>query len=161
MDKREITFYDEEFSKEDESAEEVVQFVVFRLANEWYGVDIAKVKQVVKVGAIALLPSAPAHILGVVNFRGNILSVTDLKQIFDLPRQESTDDTRLVVVEHGIVETGILTDEVFDVLTLPKSGIDSVLHTIPEERGDYVEGTVMVDHKLIGIINVEKILNVT
>ena len=71
----------------EEPKEESLQFIVFRVAREWYGVDITKVKEVIKTDRITYLPSSPEHIAGIVNLRGNILSVMDLRVILRLDHE--------------------------------------------------------------------------
>jgi purine-binding chemotaxis protein CheW len=138
--------------------EQTLQLVVFRLTREWYGVEITKVKEVIKAGKITYLPSSPEHIAGIVNLRGYILSVTDLKALFGLPHEESTEKTRIIAIESGILETGFLVDEVVESIEVPVSKIEIALLTLPVEGAKYLEGQCTVDDKLIAIINVEKVL---
>lgn len=154
-----ITLYEEDLYEKEDAKEETVQLVVLRLCNEWYGVEITRVKEVIKVDNLTYLPSSPEYIAGIVNLRGNILSVTDLKRIFDLPYEEQTEKSRLVVIENGILETGLLSDEVLEALEVPAGRIDPTLTTIPPDRADYIEGECKMDDKLIGILKVEKILD--
>jgi purine-binding chemotaxis protein CheW len=152
-----ITLYEEDLYQE-EVKEKTVQFLVFRLSGEWYGVELTEAKEVVKVLRITYLPSSPEHIAGIINVRGTILSVTDLKTIFGLPQEELTEKSRLVVIEHGLLETALLVDEVWEVIEVPVSKIDPTLTTIPPERAEYIEGQCKIEDKLIAILNVEKIL---
>jgi purine-binding chemotaxis protein CheW len=147
----------EDLYESEEPKEETLQLVIFRLAREWYGVEITKVKEVIKVGKITYLPSSPEYIAGIVNLRGNILSVTDLKTIFSLPHEEPTEKTRIIAIESGILETGFLVDEVSESIEVPVSKMKPALITLPAEGGKYIEGQCQVDNKLIALINVEKI----
>jgi purine-binding chemotaxis protein CheW len=149
---------EEDLYEREEPKEETLQVIVFRLAREWYGVEIAKVKEVIKAGKITYLPSSPEHIAGIVNLRGNILSVTDLKTVFGLPHEEATEKTRIIPIESGIFKTGLLVDEVVDSIEVPVSKIEPALFTLPDEGGKYIKGQFKVDNKLIGLISVEKIL---
>ena len=154
----EIALYEEDLYEKVELKEETVQLVFFRLAREWYGVEITKVKEVIKVERITYLPSSPEHIAGIVNLRGNILSVTDLKMIFGLPHEELTERTRIVAIESGVLETGLLVDEVAEAIEVPVSKIEPTLPTIAPEMEEYIEGQCRVDDKLIALLNVEKVL---
>ncbi|OGP95228.1 MAG: hypothetical protein A2157_09550 [Deltaproteobacteria bacterium RBG_16_47_11] len=138
--------------------EETLQIIVFRLSQEWYGVEIRKVKEVIRVTKITYLPSSPEYIAGIVSLRGNILSVTDLKRIFSLPHEEPTEKTRIIAVELGILETGLLVDEVIESIEVPLSKIEPSLLTLPSEGATYIEGQCKVDNKLIGLISVQKVL---
>jgi len=153
-----MAHYKEDLYEREELKEETLQLVVFRLAREWYGVEITKVKEVIKAGKITYLPSSPEHIAGIINLRGYILSVTDLKTIFSLTHEEPTAKTRIIAIESGILETGFLVDEVVESIEVPVSKIELALLTIPAEGAKYIEGQCKVDDKLIALVNVEKVL---
>lgn len=153
-----MAHYKEDLYEREELKEETLQLVVFRLAREWYGVEITKVKEVIKAGKITYLPSSPEHIAGIINLRGYVLSVTDLKTIFSLTHEEPTAKTRIIAIESGILETGFLVDEVVESIEVPVSKIELALLTIPAEGAKYIEGQCKVDDKLIALVNVEKVL---
>jgi purine-binding chemotaxis protein CheW len=147
----------EDLYEREVSKEKTLQLIVFRLTREWYGVEITRVKEVIKVGKITYLPSCPEHIAGIVNLRGYILSVTDLKPILGLPHEEPTEKTRIIAIESRFFETGFLVDEVVESIEVPLSKIEPALLTLPAERAKYLEGQCKVDDKLIAIVNVEKV----
>ncbi len=149
---------EEDLYEINEPKEETRQIVVFRLAREWYGVDITKVKEVIKPGKVTYLPSSPEHIAGIVNLRGNILSVTDLKTIFCLPHEEPTERRRVIAVESGILETGLLVDEVVESIDVPVRKIEPALLTLPAGGSSYIEGQCQLGDKLIALVSVEKVL---
>ena len=153
-----ITPYKEDLYERTELEEETLQIIVFRLSREWYGVEIRKVKEVIRVTKITYLPSSPEYIAGIVNLRGNILSVTDLKRIFSLPHEELTEKTRIIAVELGLLETGLLVDEVIESIEVPLSKIEPSLLTLPSEGAKYIEGQCKVDNKLIALVSVQKVL---
>jgi purine-binding chemotaxis protein CheW len=153
-----MAYYKEDLYEREEPKEETLQVIVFRLGREWYGVEITKVKEVIKVDRITYLPSSPEHIAGIINLRGYILSVTDLKKIFGLPHEEPTEKTRIIAIESGILETGLLVDEVVESIEVPVSKIEFALLTLPTEGARYIGGQCKVDDKLIALINVEKVL---
>lgn len=138
--------------------EKTLHLVVFRLNREWYGVEITKIREVIRTEKITYLPSSPEHIAGIVTRRGNILSVTDLKTTFGLPRQDPTEKARIIAVESGNLETGFLVDEVVESMEVPTSKIEPSLLTLPGEGGKYIEGQCKVNNKLIALVNVEKVL---
>jgi purine-binding chemotaxis protein CheW len=153
-----IAHYKEDLYEREELKEETLQLIVFRLAREWYGVEITKVKEVIRVNKMTYLPSSPEYIAGIVNLRGNILSVTDLKPIFRLPYEELTEKTRIIAVEFGILETGLLVDEVIESIEVPVSKIEPSLLTIPSEGAKYIEGQCKVNNKLIALVSAQKVL---
>ena len=149
--------YKEDLYEREAPKEETLRLVVFRLNREWYGVEITKVKEVIKVGKITYLPSCPEHIAGIVNLRGYILSVTDLKPILGLPYEELTEKAKIIAIESGFFETGFLVDEVVESIEIPLSKIEPALLTLPAEQAKYLEGQCKVDDKLIAIVNVENV----
>ena len=153
-----MNLHQEDLYEREAPKEEALQLVIFRLAQEWYGVEITKVKEVTKVGKITYLPSCPEYIAGIINLRGNILSVTDLKRILNLPHEELTEKTRIIAVEFGTLETGLLVDEVIESIEVPLSKIEPPLITIPSEGAKYIEGQCTVDSKLIALVSAQKVL---
>lgn len=148
----------EDLYEREELKEQTRQIIVFRLSREWYGVEITKVKEVIKVDKITYLPSSPEYIAGIVNLRGKILSVTDLKTMIGLPHEELTDKARIIAVESGMLETGLLVDEVVESIEVPVSKIEPALITLPAEEAEFIKGQCKVDNKLIALISVEKVL---
>lgn len=149
---------EDDLYEREELKEDTLQFIVFRLAREWYGVEITKVKEIIRFGKVTYLPSSPEHIAGIVSLRGNILSVTDLKAIFRLPYEGSTEKTRIIAVESGVLETGLLVDEVVESIEVPVSKIEPPLLTLPAEAVRYIEGHCRAGNKLVALLSVEKIL---
>lgn len=154
----EMAYPEEDLYERKELKEQTRQIVVFRLHREWYGVEITKVREVTRVGKITYLPSSPGYIAGIVNLRGKILSVTDLKTLMGLPHEDPTDRTRVIAVESGMVETGLLVDEVVESIEVPANKIEPTLLTLPVEQADYIEGQCKVDDRLIALVSVEKVL---
>ena len=158
MDDNKISLYEEDVYKREAPREESLSLVVFRLGPEWYGVPIAEAKEVVPVDKVTYLPFAPSFIVGIANLRGNILAVTDLKPVFGLPQAELTEQARIVVIYSGQFETGLLVDEVADIMDVPLSKIDPTLATIPRPLNEYFKGEHKAQDRLIAILNIEKIL---
>ena len=153
-----VTIYEEDFYSSKETSEEFVRILAFRLAQEWYGANVAKIKVIMKIQQIAYLPLAPAAIAGIINFRGDIMSVTDLKKILGLPASELTKNARLVVVESGSCGTALLVDQIDEIITVPVSQIYPKLETIAPQIAEYIEAGCKSGKKLLGILDVERIL---
>ena len=103
------------------------QLVVFDLANEHYGVDIAAVEGIIKIQPITAVPRAPSFVEGVTNLRGKVLPVIDLHKRFGLVGVEATKDTRIVVVEMNGTTVGIVVDAVSEVLRISPEAIEPPL----------------------------------
>ena len=153
-----ITLYENDFYDSGERKEETRNIVIFKLSDEWYGLEASRIREVIEVKNITYLPSSPAHIMGIINLRGTIMSITDLKVLLNLPAQDITENTRYIIIENENVQTGLLADEVYKIMNVPLSKIKPALTTIASEKADYLEGECKFDQKLIGILRVNKIL---
>ncbi|MBF0387254.1 MAG: chemotaxis protein CheW [Candidatus Omnitrophica bacterium] len=156
-EQRGLTLYEDEFYGGDEAGEKTVMLVVFRVASEWYAVEITSVREVVNFEKISYLPSSPEHIVGIFNLRGNILSVTDLKKLLGLPAEELTARSRLVIVRAGVYETALLVDEVAEPMEVPVSRISPALVTIAADRAEFLSGAIHQGKRFIGILRVDKL----
>ena len=156
-----ITLYDEEFT-EIKEVDDTIQLLIFRLSNEWYAVESKEVREIVKLGKITYLPLSAKHIAGIINLRGRILSVTDMKKIFNLAQEEVSDTTRLVVIKNEIMETGLLVDEVTSIASISKNKIDPPINTISSEIKEYIKGEIKIDNRFVVLLNItllfEKVL---
>lgn len=139
-------------------AESGRQYVVFRIGQEEYGVDIQKVSIIEKMMNIARVPTAPPAILGVVNLRGEIIPVLDLRKRFDMPSREQDDDTRIIIFRMGEVVLGMLVDMVSEVHHLLESDIESVTSITNDRTLDYITGVGKVDSRLVTLLNIEKLI---
>lgn len=137
-----------------------IRLVPFSLADEWYAVDIEYVHEVLKIPSITKVPGIPNFILGVVNIRGNITSVTDLKKLFSLAETEINSESRIIVIRASKKTTGILVDSVGKALLLPLDSLQPALSTISEINADYIKGEIKLqDGRLLTILDMERIMS--
>lgn len=135
-----------------------VQLVVFRLGAEEYGVPITQVQEIIHLTTPTRMPGAPAFVEGVINLRGKVIPVIDLKKRFALETAEYTDDARIVVVEIAGHTVGVIVDEVSEVLRLPKSSIDPPPAIIAGITAEYLWGVGKLQDRLLILVDLEKIL---
>src|SRR6266516_3972712 len=100
------------------------QLVVFELGAELYGVEIARVHEIIRLQAVTRVPRSPAFVEGVINLRGKVIPVVDLRRRFGLPSADHTRSTRIVVVEIGDQVVGIVVDGVSEVLRVSTSIVE-------------------------------------
>jgi purine-binding chemotaxis protein CheW len=154
-----MTCADEELYGDELHVEEPTeQFVSFRLGDEWYAVAIVCVREIVRASQIAFLPSAPAHIVGVTNLRGNIISVTDPKRLFGLGAAPASRQQRIVVVESATAETGLLVDEMGEIVTVATSLLEPPLATFDAAESGFMEHTCRWGERLLAVLKTEKLL---
>ena len=100
------------------SEDPILQWVTFKLDNETYGINVMQVQEVLRYTEIAPVPGAPSYVLGIINLRGNVVTVIDTRQRFGLHNAEITDNSRIVIIEADKQVVGILVDSVAEVVDL-------------------------------------------
>jgi len=135
-----------------------VQVVAFKLRREEYGFNILNVKEIKGLTDITRVPFASDFIKGVINLRGSVLPVIDLKKRLGLQDMEYTDDTRIVVVREDDLEVGMIVDAVTGVITLNGEHIDAA-KSVDNENSRFITGVGKVEEeRLIILLNLEAII---
>lgn len=138
-----------------EAADKHIEVVEFVLAHERYAIESHYVREVAPLENLTPLPCTPAFVLGIVNVRGEILSVIDLKKFFDLPEKGLTDLNKVIVLQSGNMLFGILADVIAGVRCIPLTGIQPSLPTLTGVREEYLKG---VTAERIVVLDAEKLL---
>jgi purine-binding chemotaxis protein CheW len=136
------------------------QLVIFELASEFYGVDIATVEGIIKMQAITAVPHAPPFVEGVTNLRGAVLPVMDLRKRFGLPPQTATHDSRIVIAVMGGLKVGIVVDSVLEVLRVPEEAIEPPSPLVTTIETTFIKGIAKVAERLIILLDLSKVLSV-
>ncbi len=142
-----------------ERNDEVLQWVTFRLDQETYGINVMQVREVLRYSDIAPVPGAPSYVLGIINLRGNVVTVIDTRARFGLPEAPITDHTRIVIIEAEDQVVGILVDSVAEVVYLNSSEVDSAPNVGNEESAKFIQGVCHRDDKLLILVDLEKLLS--
>ena len=137
----------------------VIQLVTFRLQDETYGINVMQVQEVLRVSEIAPVPGAPPYVLGIINLRGNVVTVIDTRGRFGLPAGEISDATRVVIIESDNQVIGMLVDSVAEVVDLRASEIDSAPNIGNEENSRYIQGVATRDSKLLIVVDLNRLLS--
>jgi len=135
------------------------QIVAFFLGNEEYGVPIIQVSEVIRKVGITRIPGMPDFIEGVINLRGKIIPVIDLRKRFGLPVQVDTEKTRIIVVLTSDHSIGLIVDGVSEVINLSNDQIEPIPPTIAAIDAEYLSGVGKRDTQLTILIHLEKLLN--
>lgn len=122
------------------AAETLLELLEFRLAQETYAVEARYVREVYPLKELTPLPCTPAFVRGIVNVRGRILPVFDLKKFFDLPDAGITDLHRIIIVHGHGLELGLLADVTVGMRSLPIAALQAPPPTLTGIRGDYMKG---------------------
>jgi len=142
------------------------QLVVFELAKEHYGVDIAAVESIIKMQPITAVPQAPAFVEGITNLRGSVLPVMDLRKRFGLSSREQKsesahDDKRIVVVSMDGMKIGMIVDAVSEVLRVQEDAIEPPPPMVTTINSAFITGIAKVGERLIILLDLARILTVS
>ncbi|WP_148862359.1 chemotaxis protein CheW [Marinobacter fonticola] len=138
--------------------DKVLQYVTFRLDDETYGIDVMQIQEVLRYTEIAPVPGAPDYVLGIINLRGNVVTVIDTRRRFGLADAEVTDATRIVVMESSQQVMGILVDSVAEVVYLKSSEIETAPNVGNEESAKFIQGVCNKNGELIILVEFDKML---
>jgi purine-binding chemotaxis protein CheW len=134
------------------------QLVVFQLGAELYGVEIARVHEIIRLQTVTRVPHAPAFVEGVINLRGKVIPVVDLRRRFGLPLTDHTRASRIVVVEIGDQVVGVVVDGVSEVLRVNKGTIEPPSPVVAGIESDYLHGIAKLPDRLVILLNLDRVL---
>ena len=137
----------------------LLQWVTFKLGDEAYGIDVMRVQEVLRMTDIAPVPGAPDYVLGIINLRGNVVTVLDTRKRFGLPQAEPTEATRIVIIEANSLTVGILVDSVAEVVNLRASQIETTPSVGNDESARYIQGVFSDNDEILILVDVNKLLS--
>ncbi|MBE8167619.1 MAG: chemotaxis protein CheW [Shewanella sp.] len=137
----------------------VLQWVTFKLDNETYGINVMQVQEVLRYSEIAPVPGAPHYVVGIINLRGNVVTVIDTRARFGLNGAEITDATRIVIIEAEKQVMGILVDSVAEVVYLKHSEIDNAPNVGTEDSAKFIQGVSNRGDELLILVDLDKLLS--
>jgi len=133
--------------------------VTFRRDNETYGINVMQVQEVLRYTDIAPVPGAPDYVMGIINLRGNVVTVIDTRARFGLPPSEVTDNSRIVIIESERQVIGIMVDSVAEVVYLKQSEIDTAPNVGTDESAKFIQGVSNRDGELLILVDLNKLLS--
>ena len=139
---------------------EELKVIVFSLVHEQYGVEVDKVQSIERMLPLTRVPKTPAFVKGVVNLRGVVVPVIDLRGRFGLPEIEYTDDSRLIMVKVKDLEVGMIVDSANDVIDVDSEKVEEPPEVVGGIRAKYLRGVAKKDDgSLLVLLNLEEVLN--
>ncbi len=138
---------------------QTMQVVSFALGSEEYGVDIAQVQEINRMVTITHVPRAPHFMEGVINLRGQLIPIIDLRTRFGMPRTEHTKNTRIVVTEIGSKRVGMVVDSVSEVLRIPTEQIEDAPDMIAGVETEYIRGVGKMGDRLIIMLDLGRVIS--
>lgn len=135
------------------------QFVIFRLGEEKYAVDILNVGGISEFREVTKVPNAPVFIDGIINLRGDIIPIVNLKKRFNIPEKQADSDTRIIINNIKGKDIGFIVDEASQVIKIDDADIEDAPDIIKGADRQYISGVGKVNEQIVILLNLEKILS--
>jgi purine-binding chemotaxis protein CheW len=138
---------------------EFLKSIVFELNDEEYALPVDLVGAIERVMPITRIPGVPPFVKGVLNLRGVVTPVIDLRERFSFDRQEETEATRIIIIQHDEKDVGLIVDACYDVIDIPNDTIEPAPETVGTVKIDYINGVAKYDERLLILLNIDEILS--
>lgn len=142
----------------DSGKKNTVRVLVFGLGGENYCADIKSIKSVVRVESVTRVPNMPEFVIGIMNLRGEIISVLDIRSIFALPQKKRTGSSRVIVTEAWGSQVGIIADDVKQAIDIEEDAIQPPLATISGKLASYTRGQVQAKDSIIIMLDLDRVM---
>ncbi len=140
-------------------SDEILQLVSFQIGTEEFGVDILKVQEINRMVDITKVPRSPEFVEGIINLRGKVIPIIDLRKRFNMELSEHDKNTRIVVVDIEGQTMGMVVDSVSEVLRIPASTIEPTPDVVTSVESDYIRGVAKLDNRLLIHLDLSRILS--
>lgn len=142
-----------------QETEEILQLVSFNIGNEEFGIDILKVEEIIRIISITQIPNSPEFIEGVVNLRGRVIPVINLRTRLGFEKKEFDNQTRVIVVEVSGMTLGFIVDSVREVLRIPKSITEPPPSITAGVNSEYITAVGKLENRLLILLDLERVLD--
>lgn len=154
---KEVTMEEQGFNKK--SDDTLLQLVTFSIGEEEFGVDILRVQEIIRTMEITKVPRAQAFVEGVINLRGKVIPIIDLRRRFGLPGKPFDKNTRLIVIEMSGMIVGFVVDAVSQVLRIPASTVEVPPAVVAGVDSEYISGVGKLQDRLLILLDLDKLLS--
>ena len=138
---------------------ELIQLVTFSIGEEEFGVDILKVQEIIRTMEITKVPKAPVFVEGVINLRGKVIPIIDLRKRFGLSAREHDKDTRIIVIEMTTMIVGFVVDSVSEVLRIPANTVEPPPPVVSGLESEYIKGVGKLQDRLLIMLDLDRLLS--
>lgn len=142
-----------------EQNEEVIKVVVFQLAEKEYMLNVDEVESIEMILPITNVPLTPSYVKGVVNLRGVITPIINLRARFQLKMMPFDEDTRIIIVSCDEYKVGLIVDAATDVIDIPKDVIEPEPKVVGSVESEFINGVAKIDKRILVMLNLDKVLN--
>ncbi|MBF0274809.1 MAG: chemotaxis protein CheW [Nitrospinae bacterium] len=139
----------------------ILQLVGFKLEKEFFGIDIIQVQEIIRIQDITPVPRSAPFIVGVLNLRGKVIPIIDLRKRFSLPKVEITNHTRIIITQIDVGTIGFVVDQVSEVIRIPKTSVEVSVSSTSEINSEYIKGVGHIGEdgdELLIILDLNKVL---
>lgn len=136
-----------------------LKIIVFQLNDKEYAIPVEQVRSIEKIQHITRVPGVAPYIKGVINLRGLVTPIVDLRKRFQLIESEYSDSTRIIIAVIGELEIGIIVDAANDVLDIERDSIEPPPEIVGGTESEYINGVVKIDKRLLILLDLEKVMN--
>jgi purine-binding chemotaxis protein CheW len=145
--------------KQSGGSDELLQLVSFNIGDEEFGVDILRVQEINRMLEVTRVPNAPSYVDGVINLRGKVIPIVDLRERFGMERREHDKNTRIIVVELSGNTLGFVVDAVREVLRIPRSVTEPPPQLAGGVKDEYITAVGKLDDRLLILLDLDKIID--
>jgi len=142
-----------------QAAREEVQLAVFTLMGQPYSIDIMKIKQIIRPLKISRLPKAPDFLEGVINLRGVVIPVIDMRKRFGMPRREEDQETKVIIAAVERKTVGVIVDDVTEIISMPKNRVQPPPRVVKGIESTYLKGVCRHKDEILMILDLDQILS--
>ena len=136
----------------------ILQLVTFTLGQEEYAVDILKVQEINRMKEITRVPNSPSYVEGVINLRGKVIPVVDLRKKFDLVEKENDEQSRIMIMDIQGITMGLVVDSVSEVLRIPSSTVEPTPPMASNISAEFIKGIAKLEDRLIILLDMDRLL---
>lgn len=148
---------------EEEAIEETDLFVLLSINTEKYGICAKHIREIVRREKITYIPNAPDRIAGLINLRGEIISIIDLREDLNISGDKEVDSSTekaIIIIQWESHSVGLLVDQVIGISELPTSHIEEPLLTLDKIKGEHIAGEIRIDDDIYGLLDVKNVLGI-
>ena len=134
------------------------KYVIFKLNKEYYGISINNVISIEKMQGSTRIPNGPSYVKGVINLRGEVITLIDLRQKLNMDTKELDNNSRIIVVSYEEIMAGLIVDSSSEVIEINKENIDNPPSSYENEKLEYIYGIGKVENRLVILLDLSRIL---
>ncbi|WP_174232625.1 chemotaxis protein CheW [Lysinibacillus halotolerans] len=139
--------------------QEILKVIVFQLADKEYAIPLSNVQGIEKLMHITRVPKTEKYVKGVINLRGVVTPIIDLRERFGIPVSDNEETTRIIIITTDEMEVGFVVDSANDVIDIPVNAIEQQPEVVGSNEVDFISGVAKLENRLLILLHLDKVLN--